>query len=439
MSRVSVGNINYNISMAPEPLNLLNQALAFWPGQTREYKKGSIIYWQGDPVDSIYVIKQGAVKISSLSQEGKVYTHDILGAGHLLGSSDFFLGGLHETTAEVVTATTLVHISPEDFQRTISTNPQFSAEVMQELARKSKVQSTKAKELSFLDAQQRLKHMLIKLADEHGIATDRGIEIGVNFTHEDFGELINANRTTITLCLQELKNLGYLWIEGRRIVMVPRRHMEILDELKNSIVTGVIGEATDWATMAIEEGVDPLKALNALTDGMKEVDRRYARGQVEVNDIMWAATNMKEALPVIEKAIQQKDIQVQHIGKIIFGTVQGDIHDIGKTITSMLLTARGFEVIDLGVDVAAERYVEAVREHKPDILAMSALLTSTQMEMREVVELLSAAGLREQIKVMIGGAPTTPRFAEEIGADGFGFEGREGVELAWRWCVTSEG
>jgi 5-methyltetrahydrofolate--homocysteine methyltransferase len=100
----------------------------------------------------------------------------------------------------------------------------------------------------------------------------------------------------------------------------------------------------------------------------------------------------------------------------------------------MLLKARGFEVVDLGVDVSAERFVEAVKSHQPDILAMSALLTTTQLEMKSVINALKVSGLREQVKVLIGGAPTTPRFAEEIGADGYGFEGREGVEQAWSWC-----
>jgi len=416
--------------------SLLDLSLQLWPQQIRHYINGNILYWQGDPVDSIFVIQSGAVKISSLSADGKVYTHDILGAGHLLGSADFFLSGMHESTAEVMNLTSLIFIHPDEFQQTLTSNPHFSALVMQELAMRTKVYSAKAQELSFLDAQQRLKQMLIKLADEHGIVTESGVEIGVNITHEDFGELINANRTTITLCLQELKKLGYLWTEGRRIVLIPRRHMEILDQLNMSIVNGILGEAKDWAETAIEEGVDPLKALHALADGMKEVDRRYARKQIELTDIMWAAENMKEALPVIESAIQRRDISLQHLGKIIIGTIQGDIHDIGKTITSMLLKARGFEVIDLGVDMPAERFVEAVREYEPDILAMSALLTATQLEMKNVVNALVMAGLRDQVKVMIGGSPTTPRFAQDIGADGYGFEARDGVELAWGWCVN---
>ncbi len=414
-------------------INLVDLALELWPRRVRPYKRGNILYWQGDPVENLFVIQKGAVKISSLSSAGKIYSHGILGSGHLLGATDYFLDGIHETTAEVVDKTSLVVIPLSEFQGLIVQDPKFSAIVMRELAKEAKVHFSKAQDLSFLDAQQRLKHSLIKLADEHGLKTDKGIEINVNITHEDIAELINANRTTITLCLQELKKLGYLRTEGRRIILIPVSHMNSLDRLSEAVVSGGIGEAADWASTALKEGIGPVKVLNALMNGMKEVDRRYAQGQMDINDIMWSSTNMKEALPIIETAIQHEDIRLSHLGRIVFGTVHGDIHDIGKTMVSMLLRARGFEVIDLGVDVSAEKFVEAVKEYKPNILAMSALLTTTQFEMKHVVAALENAGLRDKIKVMIGGASTTPRFAREIGADGYAHEARGGVELAWGW------
>ena len=418
-------------------LRLLDLTLEFWPDRIRYYQRGNILYWQGDPVERLYAIREGAVKISSVSPDGKIYSHGILGAGHLLGATDYFLDSIHETTAEVVEETKLIIIPIIEFQAKVSRNPGFSSIVMRELAQETRLHSSKAQDLSFLDTQQRLKQSLIQLASEHGLETDGGVKINVPVTHEDMGELINANRTTITLALQELQKLGYLRTEGRRIVLIPIEHIRIMDELFNSVVSGTIGEATDWARTAIEKRVDPAKAMSALANGMKEVDRRYAQGQIGLNDVVWSSTHMKEALPVIEAAIQEKQIELSYIGRIVFGTVQGDIHDIGKTMTSMLLKARNFEVIDLGVDVSAEQYVEAVRTYQPDVLAMSALLTTTQREMRNVIQALIDAGLRDQVKVMIGGAPTTPRFAKKIGADGYGFDGREGVELAWRWCSNS--
>ena len=384
------------------------------------------------------MIQKGAVKISSVSSAGKIYSHGILGTGHLLGATDYFLDSIHETTAEVVDRTSLIVIPVSEFQTLLASDSNFSACVMRELAKETKVHFSKAQDLSFLDAQQRLKHSLIKLAEEHGFETDKGIELNVNITHEDIAELVNANRTTITLCLQDLKRLGYLRTEGRRIILIPVNHMNILDQLSAAVVSGGVGEAAELASAAVSDGVDLVNVLNALMSGMKEVDRRYAQGQMDINDILWSATHMKEALPIIETAIQQEDISLSHIGRIVFGTVQGDIHDIGKTMVSMLLRARGFDVIDLGVDISAGQFVDAIKKYEPDILAMSALLSSTQLEMKNVVKALEEAGLRDQIKVMIGGSPTTPRFAQEIGADGYAHDARGGVELAWGWCSNPD-
>lgn len=418
--------------------NLQNIIQEHWPERIRSYKRGNILYWQGDPVEHLFVIQKGVVKISSLSNEGKIYTHGILGTGHLLGATDYFLDGIHETTGEVIDRSMLIPIPILEFQQLINRNSNFSSIVMREMAKEARLHFIKAQDLSFLDAQQRLKHSLIKLADEHGLKTDGGVELGVNLTHEDMAELVNANRTTITLCLQELKKLGYLRTEGRRIILIPVDHMNILDRLSEAVVSGGIGEALDMASIASEMGIDPVKILNALMNGMKEVDRRYTQGQMAVNDIMWSSNHMKEALPVIETAIQREDISLKHLGKIVIGTVQGDIHDMGKIMVSMLLRARGFEVIDLGVDISAEVFVDAVKEYKPDILAMSALLTTTQIEMKHVIGALENSGLRNTTKVMIGGASTTPRFAQEIGADGYAHEAREGVELAWGWCSNPD-
>lgn len=430
---LSLANPGYNDRVQTTDINLVNLALKYWPERVRPFKRGNILYWQGDPVENLFMIQRGAVKISSISSFGKIYSHGILGSGHLLGVTDYFLDGVHETMAEVIEKTLLIVIPLSEFQSLIATNSDFSAIVMHELAKEAKVHSSKAQDLSFLDAQQRLKHILIDLADEHGLETKRGIEIDVNITHKDIAELINANRTTISLCLQELKKLGYLRTEGRRIILIPVSHMHLLDQLSEAVVSGAIGEAADLANTAIAEEIDPVNVLNALMNGMKEVDRKYTQGQMDINDIMWSSTHMKEALPIIETAIQHEDISLCHLGRIVFGTVQGDVHDMGKTMVSMLLRARGFEVIDLGVDISADRFVKAVKEYKPGIFAMSALLTTTQLEMKNVIQALEDAGLRSKIKIMIGGAPVTPKFAQEIGADGYAHEARGGVELAWNW------
>lgn len=384
------------------------------------------------------MIRSGAVRISSVSSGGKIYAHGILGAGRLLGAADYFLDGIHETTAEVIEESRLFTIPTAELQHLVDGDPLFSAVVMHELALESKVHLSRAQELSFLDVQQRLKRGLIELAAVHGLTTDEGVEIGFNLTHEEIGELINANRTSITLCMQELRKLGYIRTRGRRIILIPVEHMNALERLGESVLFGGVGETADLVRQAHEMGIDPVKTLNSLLNGIKDVDRRYAQGRMDINDIMWSSINVKEALDIIDNAIRRRDINQGFLGRVVFGTVHGDIHDIGKTIASMLLRARGFEVMDLGVDVTAGKFLEAVRKYKPDVLAMSALLTSTQFEMKRVIDSLKGAGLRDHVKIMIGGASTTPRFAQEIGADGHAHEAREGVELAWSWRSGGE-
>lgn len=437
MGQAGVSLYNHRMPMRDE--NLADWFASNMPEQARPYQRGKVLYWQGDPVENLFVVQKGAVKISSVSSAGKIYSHGILGTGHLLGATDYFLDGIHETTAEVVDQSLLAVSAAAEFQELIARNAHFSRIVMRELAKEARVHFSKAQDMSFLDAQQRLMQSLIKLADEHGLKTKRGIEIKVNVTHEDLAELINANRTTITLCLQELKKLGYLWTEGRRIILIPAGQINMLDELSAAVVSGGVGEASDLAGSAIEAGIDAVKVLGALMNGMREVDRKYVQKQIDTHEVMWSSNQMKEALPVIETAIQRENIHLTYLGRVIFGIVKGDIHDIGKTIVSMLLKARGFEVIDLGINIPADRFVEAVREHQPDILAMSALLTTTQLEMKHVIQSLEQAGVRDRVKVMIGGSPTTPKFAQDIGADGYAQDGRGGVELAWGWRSSANG
>lgn len=134
---------------------------------------------------------------------------------------------------------------------------------------------------------------------------------------------------------------------------IPVEHMNALERLGESVLSGGVGETADLVRQAHEMGIDPVKTLNSLLNGIKDVDRRYAQGQMDINDIMWSSINVKEALDIIDGAIRRRDINLGFLGRVVFGTVHGDIHDIGKTIASMLLRAQGFEVVDLGVDVTA--------------------------------------------------------------------------------------
>jgi 5-methyltetrahydrofolate--homocysteine methyltransferase len=177
-----------------------------------------------------------------------------------------------------------------------------------------------------------------------------------------------------------------------------------------------------------KKGIEPGKILNeALVPAMEIVGREYEDGERYVPEMLISAEAMKAAMEVLRPKLVETGVQLR--GKVVIGTVEGDLHDIGKNLVAMMLEGAGFEVIDLGVEVTADRFVQAVREHKPDVLGMSALLTTTMIHMPEVIEALKEAGLREKVKVIVGGAPVTQEFAEKIGADGYAPDAASAAEV----------
>jgi methanogenic corrinoid protein MtbC1 len=188
--------------------------------------------------------------------------------------------------------------------------------------------------------------------------------------------------------------------------------------------------AEEWARKAMSEGIEPTHALDALTDAIREVGDGFAAGELFIPELVSAAQAMQTAMPAIEEVIEQRGESRTSAGKVVAGSVHGDIHSIGKTILCTLMTASGFEVIDLGVDVPLEKFVQTVRDEKADVVAMSSLLTVTAQEMGKVIEALSAEGLRESVKVIVGGAAVSDRFADSIGADGYDPTAPGGVQLA---------
>jgi len=405
-----------------------------FPDRIRHFKQGVILYWQSDPVDQIFFILDGAVKESCISADGKIYSFGIHGRGHLLGAKAFLLDGVHESVAEIVDSAQLVILSTSAFEEMLASNQFFSSFVMRELAHEASDASGKARDLSFLDVQQRLKHSLIKLAHDHGIPAEKGILIDLNITQEDIGALIAANRSTIATCLSELRTRGYLWKEGRRLVIIPPAEIEILDAMTQAVIDGDDRNAKIYANKAVSRNIDAHMTLNALTIGMKQIDRAYSRGEIELPDVVMAASAMKEALPLVEANNELEFNQEKIIGTVVIGTVLGDIHDIGKTIVAMLLRARNFRVIDLGVNVSPAAFISAIRQLKPDILALSALTTTTSLEFSPVIKTLKREGLRHQVKVIVGGGSISEDFAMSIGADGTHATAQGAVELAWHLC-----
>jgi len=192
--------------------------------------------------------------------------------------------------------------------------------------------------------------------------------------------------------------------------------MTVLDDLRQSVIEGNRNEAQELVQKAIAEDVPAEQILQqGLISAMAEVGRMFECGEYFVPEMLIAARAMQSSLLLLRPYLITA--KVQAIGKVIIGTVQGDLHDIGKNLVAMMLEGAGFEVIDLGVDVSPEKYVKAVKEYHPDLVACSALLTTTMPRMKDIIDAIKENGLRDQVKVLIGGAPVTESFANQIGAD----------------------
>ena len=206
--------------------------------------------------------------------------------------------------------------------------------------------------------------------------------------------------------------------------------MSIFDEITQSIVDGNKAEATNLANRAIETGIEPLEATDALTTGINIVGDKFAQGELYLPELIISAEAMKEAVGILDAEIKKRGGERKQLGKVVVGTIEGDIHDIGKTIVASLLSAGGFEVFDLGVDVSADSFIAKIKEVGADILGMSALLTTTMTNQATTIQSITEAGLRDRVKIMIGGAPASSSWAEEIGSDGYGQNAIEATELA---------
>jgi len=188
-------------------------------------------------------------------------------------------------------------------------------------------------------------------------------------------------------------------------------------------------EVAVLAQRALDEGTDPVAILDSLTASIREVGDAFGAGDLFLPELVGAADAMEAAMPIVEDALKAQGGSRSSAGKVVAGTVAGDIHNIGKSIFCTLLVADGFEVIDLGIDVKVEEFMEAVEEQKPDVVAMSALLTITAQEQQNVIAALASSGLREGLKVIVGGGAISQRFADNIGADGYSATAPGGVSL----------
>ncbi len=206
---------------------------------------------------------------------------------------------------------------------------------------------------------------------------------------------------------------------------------EVLDELKEAILSFDSEKASEIAKKAVSQGIDPLKAIEeGVSRALNEIGTKYEKGEIFLIELMMAAEASKSALKIFEPELRKQRKEKKTLGKVLIGTVEGDIHEIGKNIVAALLAVNGFDVIDLGVDVSVDTFISKVKETKPDIIGLSALLTTTLPIQKKIIDKLREEGLQDKVKVIIGGAPTSPEWAEEIGADGYGADAKEAVKIA---------
>jgi corrinoid protein of di/trimethylamine methyltransferase len=206
---------------------------------------------------------------------------------------------------------------------------------------------------------------------------------------------------------------------------------QLFEAMRQSVIDGDADAAAALAKQALSDGVEPLEAIeNGFVPGLTLVGEQFSCGDMYLPDMMLAARAMQRAVKVLEPEMLRRSTQRHVLGRVVIGTVKGDIHEIGKNLVGMMLQAGGFEVHDLGVDVPPERFVETASAVHADIVGISALLTTTMTGQRAVVEALAAAGLRPGVKVIVGGAPVTGTWAAEIGADGYTEDAIGAVALA---------
>lgn len=191
------------------------------------------------------------------------------------------------------------------------------------------------------------------------------------------------------------------------------------DEIQKAVFEGNVERVKNLAESLVAAGEDPLAIIDdGLIAGMNIVGTRFKEGDMFVPEVMMCASAMNAGVDVVRPLVKGEDIK--SAGVIVIGTVKGDLHDIGKNLVCMILRSAGFEVIDLGVDIAPEKFIEAINKYNPKIVGMSALLTTTMPAMKETIETITEEGLREKVKLIVGGAPVSREFAEQIGADGYG-------------------
>jgi 5-methyltetrahydrofolate--homocysteine methyltransferase len=208
--------------------------------------------------------------------------------------------------------------------------------------------------------------------------------------------------------------------------------MSVLSKISSCVIEGNMNNIQDLTNQALEEGISAKDILDqGLMPGMDHVGVEFKAGNMFVPEVLRSAKTMGSSMEILKPILAETGVEM--IGKVILGTVKGDLHDIGKNLVGMMCEGAGFEVIDLGKDISPEQFVDAIKEYNPDIVGMSALLTTTMRTMESTIKSIEEAGLRDKVKIMVGGAPVTNDFAEKIGADAYASNAATAAEMATKF------
>ncbi len=203
-------------------------------------------------------------------------------------------------------------------------------------------------------------------------------------------------------------------------------------KLAQAVIDGEEEDAVNLAKQALDQNLDPLACItNGLTKGIQQVGELFGSGEYYLPELIISAEVMKSAMEILEPALTG-DQEIEVVARVVIGTVEGDLHEIGKTLVATMLSAHGFKVFDIGVDKSAEEFISAINEYNATIVGASALLTTTMLQQEKLIKNIKEAGLGDKVKVMIGGAPVSRKYAEQIGADGFAEDAISAVDLAFQ-------
>jgi len=207
---------------------------------------------------------------------------------------------------------------------------------------------------------------------------------------------------------------------------------DLYKKLAQAVIDGEEEDAVNLAKQALDQNLDPLACItNGLTKGIQEVGELFASGEYYLPELIIGAEVMKSAMEILEPALTG-DQEIEVVARVVIGTVEGDLHEIGKTLVATMLSAHGFMVIDIGVDKSTEEFIAAIKENDATIVGASALLTTTMLQQEKLIKSIKEAGLGNKVKVMVGGAPVSKKYAEQIGADGFAEDAISAVDLAFQ-------